>query len=145
MSKRMICQYFLNGNCKFGDKCKNIHNTSGDVDMNLQNQHNFPTQKTNTCLYFMKNSCNKNKNCLYFHGYCDRLQHVKTITNHLSEINNLVIMDNIKYISSDKQTFYVRFFGNDEFRGETISQEFQIGKLIYSSNNVICAIQKDVM
>ena len=145
MSKRNICKYYLSGCCQFGDKCKNIHNMNGDINMNPQNQPKFPTQKTSTCSFFMKNKCNKGNNCNYFHGYCDRLQYVKTISNHLNEINNLVIMDNTKYISSDKQTFYVRFSRNDEFRGETINQDYKIGKLIYSSNKVICAIQKDEM
>ena len=54
-------------------------------------------------------------------------------------------MDDKKYISSDSQVFYVRFSGNDEIHGENISQEYKIGKLIYSSNKVICAIEKEGM
>ena len=139
MSKKTVCKFFLNGFCKNGDNCKYSHIT-GDVVMNPQNQPKFPTQKNNSCTFFLKNACTKN-NCPFFHGYCDRLQHVKTIKNHSNEINNLVIMDNTKFISSDTQTFYVRFSGNDEFRAETINQDHKIGKLIYSSNKVICAIQ----
>jgi len=108
MSKK-ICEYYKSGYCRFGDKCRNIHSKNDDIDMNQQNQTKFPTQKSNTCSFFMKNACNKGDKCPYFHGYCDRLQYVKTISYHLNEINNLVIMDNTKYISSDNQTFYVRF------------------------------------
>ena len=144
MSKKAVCQYFLNGYCKFGDKCKYSHNIKDDIDMNPPNQHKFPTQKNNTCTFFLKNKCTKS-GCTYFHGYFDKLQHVKTITNHSNEINNLVIMDNTKFISSDTQTFYVRFSGNDEFHAETINQDHKIGKLIYSSNKVICAIQSTGM
>ena len=143
MSKPAVCTFFLKGYCKNGDKCRFAHVKNEDVDMYSPNKHQYPT-KSNTCRFFMNNNCNK-KDCPYFHGYCDRLQHVKTISNHSNEINNLVIMDNTKFISSDQQTFYVRFSRNDEFRGETINQDYQIGKLIYSSNKVICAIQKNGM
>ena len=140
MSKKTVCQFFLNGYCKFGDKCKNSHINTGDVDMNPQIYKKFPTQKNNICTFFLKDKCTKN-NCSYFHGYCDRLQHVKTIKNHLNEINNLVIMDNTEFISSDIQTFYIRFSSNDTFFAKDINQDHKIGKLIYSSNKVICATQ----
>ena len=151
MSKKTLCKNMLNtGSCKYGDKCYFSHDINVDVNMNQlnpQSQPKNPTKDSSTCRYFFGKGgkgCT-NKNCPYFHGYCDRLQHVKTISNHQNEINNLVIIDNTKYISSDIQTFYVRFSENDEFRGETIHQDYKIGKLIYSSNKVICAIQKDSM
>ena len=54
-------------------------------------------------------------------------------------------MDDIKFISSDEQVFYIRNSGNDDNYGETIAQGYKIGKLIYSSDKVICAIQKEGM
>jgi hypothetical protein len=70
---------------------------------------------------------------------------VKKIENHQKPINNLINMDDTKFISSDERTFYIRFSGNDNSHEETIAEDYKIGKLIYSSEKVICAIQKEGM
>ena len=129
-NNKIICPFFLKGHCKFGKKCKNIH------------PDNMNNQITSVCKYFLKDSCTKNKDCHYFHGYYNILEHIKKIVNHNSNINNLLNMDENKFISSDDKTFYVRFTENDNSHDETIAQDYKIGKLIYSSEKVICAIEK---
>ena len=144
--KQQICPYFLKGNCYFGKNCHNYH--PSDVPMSIsssQSQNPQYTQHDKTCKFFLTNSCNKNNNCEYFHGYCDRLQYVKTFGNHINKINNLVNMDEVRYISSDSSIFCVRFSGNDEPQIQNINGEYKIGKLISSSNKIICAIQKEGM
>ena len=142
-NKKQICPYFLKGNCRFGDKCFNSHDISMIDDTTNNTQPAPPTfNQQKTCKFFLENKCTNSK-CHFFHGYCDRLQHVKTIKDHLYEINNLVNMDNVKFISSDIQSFYVRYSSNDEFYKETISQGYKIGQLTFSSNKVICGIQKE--
>ena len=146
MQNKAICQHFLKGTCKFGNKCRNYH--PDDVNMNVPNSQQNPVKipnKSTTCHFFLNNKCDKKENCEYFHGYCDRLQYVKTIGNHKNEINNLVNMDDTKFISSDFETFYIRFSGNDEYLGENIASEYKIGKLIYSTNKIIFGIQKGGM
>ena len=143
--KPPVCQFFLKGNCKFGEKCHFYHPT--DVPMSsssAQTQKTQHPQHDNTCKYFLTNSCTKNNKCEYFHGYCDRLQYVKTIGDHTNVINNLVNMDDVKYISSDNSIFYIRISGS-VLQSEKINEEYKIGKLIFSANKVICAIQKDGM
>ena len=54
-------------------------------------------------------------------------------------------MDDTKYISSDSQIFYVRYSGEEKIFDINIGKEYKIGKLIYSSNNVICAVEKEGM
>lgn len=148
MSDKKICPFFLRGICRYGAGCKDLHeypNSNPGNSINpIPKNPNQNTKSTN-CKYFFTNTCNKGSNCPFFHGYADRLQHIKTIDNHQNQINNLVNMDDTKYISSDNQVFYVRFSGNDDLHGENISSEYQIGKLIYSSNKVICSIQKNGM
>jgi hypothetical protein len=129
----IICPYYIKGQCKFGKKCKNIH---PDI-INPQTNQNVPV-----CTFFLKDKCTKNKNCHYFHGYSNILEHVNKIVNHNSNINNLLNMDESKFISSDEKTFYVGFSGNENPHEETIAQDYKIGKLIYSSEKVICAIEK---
>ena len=54
-------------------------------------------------------------------------------------------MDKNKFISSDNDLFYIRFSWKDDFYGQKIEQGYKIGKLIYFSNNVILAIEKEGM
>jgi hypothetical protein len=146
MQKKTICQHYLMGKCKFGDKCRNIH--PDDINMRSQNSQQNPVKapnKSSTCHFFLNNKCDKKEKCEYFHGYCDRLQYVKTIGNHKNEINNLVNMYETKFISSDFETFYMIDSGTNQFQGENITQEYKIGKLIYSNNKIIFGIQKGGM
>lgn len=147
MQKSIICQHYLKGKCKFGDKCRNIHH-SDDIIMPSPDSQQNPIKapnKSTTCRFFLDNKCDKKEKCEYFHGYCDRLQYIKTIGNHKNEINNLVNMYETKFISSDFETFYMTDFGTNQFQGENITQEYKIGKLIYSNNKIIFGIQKGGM
>jgi len=128
-----ICKFFLKGTCKYGSNCKNLHQNPP------QNNH-----QNIVCTYFLTNSCTR-PNCHFFHGYCEKLEHVKKIENHQKPINNLINMDDTKFISSDESIFFVRFSGNDDYHEEKIAEDYKIGKLIYSSEKVICAIQKEEM
>ena len=153
-NKKGICPYFLKGCCRFGDKCKNSHDTQMSDDSQKSSDQPAPTsfnndqnlnQSKNTCRFYLQDKCT-NKACTYFHGYNDRLKHLKKINEHKNEINNFVKMDDTKFISSDCQDFYVRNISeNVKDYKETINQEYKIGKIIFSSNNVICAIQKEGM
>ena len=145
MSQNKICQYFLMGKCKFGNNCKNLH--TYDVQMNQESSPAPQTQpkSTPTGFFFLDNKCTKGSNCPFFHGYCDRLEYLKSIENHQSNITNLVNMDNIKYISSDERSFHIRFSGINNEHGENIAQDYTIGKLIYSSNKLIMSIKTGSM
>ncbi len=145
MKSKIKCQFFLNGNCKYGVNCRYSHEID-EVPMttNSPQKNKNHHQQLIPCTFFLKNSCTK-INCNYFHGYGDRLQYVKSISNHTKDINNLVNMDDTKYISSDSQIFYVRYSGEEKIFDINIGKEYKIGKLIYSSNNVICAVEKEGM
>ena len=133
MPNKVICKYFIKGLCRYGNRCKNIHPDIVNQPINSKN--------VRVCRYFLADNCTKNKDCQYFHGYCNRLELVKKIINHKNNINNLINMDESKYISSDDTTFYVRFSNDDTFHDETIANDYKIGKLKYSSEKVICAIE----
>jgi len=149
--KKTICPYFLRNECKFGANCKYSHQID-DVHMPMNNHS--PNQVSNilakylkqfphSCKFFLQNNCSKNEKCSYFHGYCYRLKPVKTIVKHQNDIINLLNIDNSRYISSDDKAFYIRISGSDEFTENNISQEYKIGKLIYSSDKIICSIEKE--
>jgi hypothetical protein len=144
-NNRKVCPFFLKNKCKYGKNCRDYH--PEDINMNppasQQSHPNQAHQKSSTCHFFLTNSCTKKNNCEFLHGYCDRLKYIKTIENHKNQINCLVNMDDTKYISSDSESFYIRFSGNDEFFGKNIASDFKIGKLIYSSQKVIFGIEKN--
>lgn len=147
--QKKVCQFYLKGCCRYGKDCKNSHDVpvpmnTTNTQSNTQSDPNYHNSN-DICRYFLTSKCNKGEKCEYFHGYCDRLKHVKTIDDHKNEINNLVKMDDTKYISSDNQIFYVRFSGSDEKYGNNIDQPYTFGKLIYSLNKVVCAVQKSGM
>ena len=134
--KKNLCIHFLNGFCKKGQNCPFSH------DIPNSQFHPKAEHSEIECKFFLKNNCKK-PDCTFFHGYCKRLKHIKTISNHKNEINHLLTMDNTKYISSDNKSFYIRISGNDEVYEEKVPEGYNIRKIIYSSNNVICAIQNE--
>ena len=146
MQGRPICQFFLQGTCKFGKECHNQH----IIPPNMQQNHPHGTPqnpnahhaRSSTCRFFLKNAC-KNPNCPFFHGYDDQLQFVNIIRND-KEINNLIKMDEIKYIISDYESFTVHFNGSDEIVKKSLNKEgFKIGKMVFSGNKVIFSLIKE--
>ena len=138
MKSQKICQYYLQGKCMYGANCKNLHELP---------QGNAPIPQSSnvlTCKFFLSNSCNRqNGTCNFFHGFGNRLLHLKSIKANDEKVINLIKMDNTKYITSDEKSFIIRFIQNDETYINSMEQEgFEIGKMIYSANKVIMALKK---
>jgi hypothetical protein len=144
MEQKKICPFYLKGNCKFGDKCKNYHPPNQSVAKQVPNINHSQNSNHNNCKFFLTNSCNKNDNCHFFHGFGDSLMHIKTIENACdNEIINLVKMDDTKYIVSDEKSFIVRFTQNDyNFRPVKVKAS-KIGKLIFGNNKVIFSLVRE--
>ena len=139
MKKREICRYFLKGICNKGNNCPFLHELpQGEAP----NPHPIDNS---ICKFFLSDSCNKTGDtCNFFHGFGKRLFHIKKIERNGSSITNLIKMDDNKYISSDDQNFFVHFIQNDEKAKTSLEKEgFKIGKMIYSSNNVIFGLRKE--
>ena len=134
MNKKELCQNFIKGNCLYGDKCKFSHEIPSDKII-------IPK----SCKYFLENRCrNKIEKCQFFHGFGGCLLYYKTIKGNKEIINNLVKMDDSKYISSDDKSFVVLFMKNDQKTEKSLEKEgFKIGKMIYSSDKVIFALRRE--
>ena len=144
--QKKICTFYLQGKCKFGNQCHFFH--PQEIPSNNQsapapfNNNNNNQNKKNQCTFFIKNKCT-NQNCPFFHGYENKLQHVKLI-NRDKKINNLIKMDETKFISCDEQTFIVHCMPNYGEVSKSLNKEgFKIGKMIFSGNKVIFGLKKE--
>ena len=146
MKKKEKCPYFQKGYCKNGRNCPLSHEKGKEENIPIQNKNKSNTDK-NICKYFLENVCNRPKGeCKYFHGFGDTLQHEETIQTHKNQIINLIKMDNEKYISSDNQGFTIRFIHENKKHDQPFNEnEYKIGKMIYSLNNVIFILSKNTM
>jgi HrpA-like RNA helicase len=55
-SSRILCSYFLQGNCRFGDKCRNSHSLTE------------PNSQRQVCRFFLAGRCNKGNACSFAHS-----------------------------------------------------------------------------
>ena len=133
--KKKYCAFFFKNQCKNGNNCPFLHEYPPGKELN----DNY------TCKFFLANKCkNQNGTCNFFHGFGKRLLHIKTIEGNKDYINNLIKMDDTKYISSDDKSFIIHFLQNDEKSETSLGKEgFKIGKMIYSSNKAIFALMKE--
>jgi flavoprotein len=140
MKKKEICTYFLQGRCKHGNNCHYLHEIPQG---NPQPSNHIPQP----CKYFLTNSCNKTKEeCHYFHGFGGCLLHIKTIKKNNENINNLIRMDDTKFISSEEKGFIISFIQNEEQKEQPFLMEkegYKIGKMIFSSNKAIFALRRE--
>ncbi len=140
MKKKEVCTYFLQGNCKYGNKCRYSHEIS-------QGNPQHPNHIPQPCKYFLTNSCkNSQDECHYFHGYGGCLLHIKTIKKNNEYINNLVRMDDTKFISSDEKGFIISFIQNEEQKEQPFligKEGYKMGKMIFSSNKAIFALRRE--
>lgn len=105
----------------------------------------FPKNNNNNiCKYFLENSCNKPKGqCKFFHGF-GSLLHFKTIFTKKGNINNLLKMDDNKYITSDQLSFTVRFIQDNGISDTSLDKKgIKIGKMVFSSNKVIFSLKME--
>ena len=150
------CKYFLQGHCMYGDKCNFSHvqqNQSNnmmqdDGQMNLS--HPPPQGKSNSnqnknqCTYFLQGNCTK-PNCGYFHGYGTNLQNVSFESAHNSKILNLVIINDLRFITSDANSFKIWALQPSFTCSQETKVEGNISKLIFSNDKVILAVQTNTM
>ena len=151
MEKKQPCQYYLRGNCKFGEHCRFSH----DIDISMRsnnpsNTNNNPiiqqNNNSNYCTHFLMGNCKRGEKCAYFHGYCGRLQHFKTINNHKNVVNELILNDKTSYISVDDNEFFIRKLENQNENDDiskNICEGYKIRKSVFSGNKFICCVEKD--
>ena len=152
------CKYFLQGHCMYGDKCNFSHvqqNQSNNMmqdDGQINLSHPPPQGKPNTtqnqnknqCTYFLQGNCTK-PNCGYFHGYGTNLQNVSFESAHSSKILNLVIINELRFITSDSNSFKIWALQPSFTCSQETKVEGNISKLIFSNDKIILAVQTNTM
>ena len=68
------------------------------------------------------------------------LEYIKTIEEHNQPINNIISLDNINYITSDHNEFYIRNLENNNTLKDNFGQDSKIHKIIYSSGKMIFSV-----
>lgn len=143
--KNQICKFFNRPEgCRNGDKCPYIHQINGTVpntfQHNPQNKHD-----SHVCKYFLNNTnCPFYPKCAYFHGYCEKLAFNNTLEEHQKPIKAIISLDEVKYLSSDEDTFFVRTGENGFIHKQTVENGFKIGKIIFSGNKVIYGKERQI-
>ena len=97
-------------------------NTSNNL--NKQKQNNFN----------QKSLISKNIN--------DKLEYLKTIEEHKEPINNMISLDNSKYLTSDNNEFYIRSLDeNNNKDKDNFGENSKIKKIIYSFEKIIFIVE----
>ena len=68
------------------------------------------------------------------------LEYIKTIEEHNQPINNIISLDNLNYITSDHNEFYIRNLENNNTLKDNFGQDSKIHKIIYSSGKMIFSV-----
>ena len=67
-----------------------------------------------------------------------KLEYLKTIEEHKEPINNMISLDNSKYLTSDNNDFYIRSLEeNNNKDKDNFGENSKIKKIIYSSEKII--------
>ena len=101
-----------------------------------QNKYNFTKNKPN--IQNESKQVQKPFNTANLYG---KLQYIKTIEEHTQPINNIISLDNLKYLTSDNNEFYIRTLENNENLKENFGKDSKINKIIYSSGKIIFSVE----
>lgn len=142
------CPYYSKGFCKFGQNCRNYHPQGQPQNFHMSDtdakMSTGPNQNSVSCKYFSMGKCT-NKSCPYFHGYGNVLQQVYSEQGSETNITNMAMISNSKFITSSETSYKIW----------TIQPEFQvlqeqkiegkITKLIYSNGKIIFSTLQETM
>ena len=68
-------------------------------------------------------------------------EYIKTIEEHNQPINNIISLDNLNYITSDNNEFYIRTLENNNTLKDNFGKDSKIHKIIYSSGKIIFSVE----
>lgn len=136
--EKQICQHYLKGKCRFGDKCKNIHDTEGKQPKSAK--------PSNICTYFQQGKCSKD-NCSFLHGYHDSLQHLSTEQIHDKPIVSVAQISEQKFITADDNTVKIWLVDENGIsaKGEQQMENEKITKVFSSKDKVVIATVMEQM
>ena len=81
------------------------------------------------------------KNTINSEGFNGEFEYIKTIEEHNQPINNIIPLDNLNFITSDNNEFYIRTLENNETLKDNFGKDSKIHKIIYSSGKIIFSVE----
>ena len=92
--------------------------------------------------FYDKQKYNKTKqNPLTSQNKCDQLEYITTIEDHNQAINNILALNELNYVTSDSNEFYIRAIGNKEKIYKDTFKNEKINKIIFSSEKLIFSVE----
>ena len=141
--KPEVCQFFLQGKCKFGDNCWFSHNSpsptnkkklafSNYEDISIKALNNKPRDlledltslnlidltkesKSKLCKDFLLGNCNNN-DCEKLHGYSENFLSRVKIFSHNNIIIKLLKISEERIVSADEKSFKIYLIKEDKFQ-----------------------------
>jgi len=91
---RKICAYFRDGTCKYGDGCRDLHDTTGQF-ISQNNGTNFRennySQQPKVCQFYQQGNCKYGSNCYDAHTENDVTKKKRALLALEAEIKQLKI------------------------------------------------------
>ena len=88
-----------------------------------------------------KNKKIQHKKAFNSEGFKGELEYIKTIEEHNQPINNIISLDNLNYITSDNNEFYLRTLENNNTLKDNFGKDSKIQEIIYSSGKIIFSVE----
>ena len=104
----------------------------------------YPNKSKTNFKKINKNKKDRNKQAkksFYSEAFNRIFEYIKTIEDHNQTINNIISLDNLNYITSDNNEFYIRTLKNKETLKDNFGKDSKILKIIYSSGKIIFSVE----
>lgn len=99
--------------------------------------------KNNNNSFFKANKNKSKQNPLSYQKINDQLKYLKTIEQHNKPIENIIILDNMNYLTYDNNEFYITNLKEEKPKKENFGNNSIINKIIYSKGKIIFSVENN--
>ena len=97
--------------------------------------------KTSKSSFYKQHKNISNQNSESSKSLIRKLEYYTTIEEHKESINNMIFLDNSKYLTSDKNEFFIRILEENNKDKDNFGENSKIKKIIYSSGKIIFIVE----
>ena len=93
---------------------------------------------------FFKANKNKSKqNPLSYQKINEQLKYIKTIEHHNKPIKNIILLDNMNYLTYDNNEFYITNLKEEKPKKENLGNNSIFNKILYSKGKIILSVDNN--